>query len=169
MLWLYIALAAVVLLVWFIADHRARRQTAAHWARKLEESKSDTALARAQWEGLEIALADEQRRHQSRIETITGILNEKEVWRKKNWEEAIAHGNAQVLMMEHIERLEHRLRAAGIKPPEISALNQVQEEFREKFVKPALQESGNSEVNKRELGTTTVPNVTGQMQQVYPK
>jgi hypothetical protein len=86
------------------------------------------------------------------------VLKQKEQWMLLYDRQAIAHGNAQVWMLETIEGLAGQLRAHGIKVAVPPVVRQAHEMFLVEHVNPVLERTGTETVHRGNLvpsvGTT---------------
>lgn len=89
---------------------------------KLHEARQVAEHCRLQWQ--------EWERKANGFQGINaGILAERDKWQHLYFDQSVAHGNAQAMMMSTIDYMAGKLRQAGIEVPIPKVLAEVQQEF----------------------------------------
>lgn len=92
---------------------------------------------------------DWQRRCEENRLTIERVLKERDGWCARYDDQSIGHGNAQVMMMDAVAYLEHKLKAAGVEVKLPPIIRETQALYYSEHVAPALKRTG-AEVMRRE-------------------
>lgn len=96
---------------------------------------------RAQLERTSADLVDQERRSEERRLVIERVLQERDTWQNLYSDQAIAHGNAQAVMMDAVEFLERKLRQAGITVNLPDIIRHTQANYVDRHVEPLLRSS----------------------------
>ena len=100
---------------------------------------------------------DWQRRSEENRQTIERVLKERDGWCRRYDDQSIGHGNAQVIMMDAISYLEHKLKAAGVEVKLPPIVRETQALYYSEHVEPALKRTGGESVQRAASAREPVP------------
>jgi len=93
-------------------------------------------------------LEDAERRVLENRDAIASALKQRDQWGRLYDEQAIAHGNAQAMMMGAIEMLERKLSGAGVSVELPPVIRETQALYLERHVTPVLDRLGTPAVHR---------------------
>lgn len=122
-------------LLWWLGSRRGK---------KLGQTESVDLVQRLtrQLEQTTAHMLDWQRRTEENRQAIERVLKERDAGWKLYDEQAIAHGNAQVMMMNWISHLERRLLAYGVQMPLPEIIRETQALYLQEHVDPVIARAG---------------------------
>lgn len=109
--------------------------------KKRQEDRESLEFATRRWGDSEIRLESLQK-------AIVGILKERDDWVRLYSEQSIAHGNAQTLMMDWIERQRFQLKKLGHELSTPAVITQVRDDFLTEHVNPTLERTGTPTIHR---------------------
>ena len=110
--------------------------------------------------------SDWQRRAREYLAKIEGVLQEKSTWENLHIEETIAHGNAQVIMMDVIARAERALQKAGVKfeVPDVVLLTQ--QLYADRYLDPVIRSTGTPVIRREQPAASSPATMSTERAQV---
>lgn len=130
---LAVATALALVVSGFIFGARAARKRA---HAELVEIRARSELLLKENEQLTAHAREAEGKSETNLRVLLDMQSQRDQWQKLYMDQGAAHGNAQALMMETIERLFRTLQTHGIKCTLSPILQQVRSEFLEKHELP---------------------------------
>lgn len=159
-LWMQIAAGFTVTVLAFVLGYWIAPRVKDNALRR--EAEELCALLQASLEGVTRQLeqtdrerCDWERRAREYLAKIEGVLGEKRTWENLHIEETIAHGNAQVIMMDVIARAERALQKAGVAfdVPDIVLLTQ--QLYADRYLDPVIRSTGTPVIRREQASAST--------------